>query len=105
MALQAGVLPVEAGFQVPEALIDMCLEPDSHLLNQIRSRVKATIHLRLSRVEATIHFRLSRVKAATDLVIGHEASVAHRADWRRAAQRVLKRVGIDEFERACGAAC
>jgi hypothetical protein len=30
---------------------------------------------------------LSRVKAATDLVIGHEASVAHRADWRRAAQR------------------
>jgi hypothetical protein len=48
---------------------------------------------------------LSRVKAATDLVIGHEASVAHRADWRRAAQRVLNRVGICEFERACGAAC
>jgi len=52
LLLQAGVLPVKAGFQVSEAPIDMCCEPGSHLLNQIRGRIEAPIHLRLTRIKA-----------------------------------------------------
>jgi len=79
MALQAGVLPVETGFNVCEVLIHVCLGPGSHLLNQIRSRVEATIHFRLRRVKAAVHFLLRRVKATTGLLVRHKTSVSQSA--------------------------
>jgi len=72
MALQAGAVPFETGFQVCEALIDVCLKPGSHLLNQFRGRVKAAIHL-----------VLSSVKAPPDLLIGQERSVPQWASRQR----------------------
>ena len=72
MALQAGAVPFETGFQVCEGLIDVCLKPGSHLLNQFRGRVKAAIHL-----------VLSSVKAPPDLLIGQERSVPQWASRQR----------------------